>query len=64
MKYEYRQLEISTRDMVGELNDLGSEGFRVIGLDYTKGPPEPNGAEGEREIVYVVLERPLEDESA
>ena len=64
MKYEYRQLEISARDMVGELNALGSEGFNVVGMDFSKGPPAPNGAEGETEIVYVILSRPLEDESA
>ena len=61
MKYEYRQIQIGAKDIVGELNALGSEGFDVVGIDFSKGPPAPNGAEGETELVYVILSRPLED---
>ena len=59
MKYEYRHVDIRINDVIGELAKLTAEGFRVINIEYTKGPPEANGAEGSPESASILLEREL-----
>ena len=59
MKYEYRHIEGPTTNLEAELNALSAQGFRVVRIEYTKGPPDTNGSEGRPEYAAALLERTI-----
>ena len=57
LQYEYRHVEIAAMNVVEELSGHSADGFRVVGIEYTKGPREANGSEGPPALATILLER-------